>query len=105
MAEENKPDITLEQAIQKTKEAGFNLSYQGKETIIGIDLFELKKDIEKTKTDIRTINFIFSVVIVAAVIAVILMLADYFQFTIKAYDQFNDSIKSFNSTQMSQKKY
>ncbi len=87
----NKPDITLEQAIKKTKEAGFQVVFEKGQTVVG-DLFQLQQDIKKANFTIGSIKWIIGVVLVASIFSVITILADYFQFTSQAYKQFQASI-------------
>jgi hypothetical protein len=88
----NKPDITLEQAIEKTRQAGINLNFDKVQTVAA-DLFQLQQDIKKTNSSIETIKWIFGAVLVGAVLTTLLLLADYAQFAIKAYDQFSAKIE------------
>jgi len=87
----NKPDITLEQAIKKTKDAGIELNFS-KGTTLAVDFFELKQNIAKANNDIKHIHWVFSTIIVGVVVATALMLADYAQFAIKAYEQFTTKL-------------
>lgn len=112
MSEERpKPDITLEQAIAKTKDAGFQVSFDKGQTIAG-DLFELKQDIRKIKADaenelanlkqdiskanseVQRIWWFFGAIIIACTIATVLIIADYLQFTSKAYQQFTEKLEA-----------
>ena len=90
--EENQPDISLEQAIKKTREAGITLNFDKVQTVAA-DIYELKKDIQKSNSSIETIKWIFGAVLVGAVLTTLVLLADYFQFATKAYQQFDTTIK------------
>ncbi|MFH1546272.1 MAG: hypothetical protein ABIE14_02760 [Patescibacteria group bacterium] len=89
---DRQPDITLEQAIQKTVAAGINLNFDKKQTVAG-DFFQLQQEIKKTNSKVKTIWWIFTAIIVGAAAATTFMLADYFQFASKAYDQFSVKIE------------
>lgn len=91
----NKPDITLEQAIEKTKDAGIKLSFPKGQTVAS-DFFQLKQDIKEANSKIETIHWIFSVVVIASVLTTLLLLADYAQFAIKAYNQFETKMTEQN---------
>jgi hypothetical protein len=88
----NQPDITLEQAIEKTREAGIDLNFDKGQTVAA-DFFQLQQDIKKANSSIETIKWIFGAVLVGAVLTTLVLLADYAQFAIKAYDQFDNTIK------------
>jgi hypothetical protein len=88
-------DITLEQA---SRISNSKLNFTSGQTVAA-DVFQLKQDIEKTKLDIKKINWVFSMIIVGATAAIVLMLVDYFQYVSKAYDQFNIKIEEQNINQ------
>lgn len=88
----NQPDISLEQAIKKTRDAGIILNFDKQQTV-GADFFQLQQDIKKANSSIETIKWIFGAVLVAAILTTIVLLADYAQFAIKAYNQFSTKIE------------
>ena len=92
---DNQPDISLEEAIDKTRKAGIILNFDKKQTIAA-DLFQLQQDIKKTNSSIETIKWIFGAILVGAVLTMLVLLADYAQFAIKAYDQFGAKIEEQN---------
>ncbi len=89
---DRQPDITIEQATQKTKVADVKLNYEKGQTVAG-DFFQLQQEIKKTNSKVKTIWWIFTAIIVGAAAATTFMLADYFQFASKAYDQFSLKIE------------
>jgi hypothetical protein len=89
---DSQPDISLEQAIKKTRDAGITLNFDKGQTVAA-DLFQLQQDIKKTNSSIETIKWIFAAILVGAVLTTLVLLADYVQFAIKAYDQFSTKIE------------
>ncbi|MFA6423910.1 MAG: hypothetical protein WCV83_01190 [Candidatus Magasanikbacteria bacterium] len=92
---ENQPDITLEQAIRKTKDAGITLNFDKGQTVAG-DLFQLQQDIRKTNSTIEHIKWVFGAILIGSVFATIVLLADYANFASTAYIQFNQTIEEQN---------
>lgn len=93
---QNQPDISLEQAIQKTKEAGFTMNYSPGQTIAE-DIFQVKQDVKKTNDSIAVIKLFVGVVLIALIIAVILILSDYAQFATKAFEQFTQQMQKLET--------
>jgi hypothetical protein len=89
---DSQPDISLEQAIKKTRDAGFILNFDKGQTVAG-DFFQLQQDIKKANSSIQTIKWIFSVVLVASVLATVVVISDYVQFASNAYQQFSAKIE------------
>lgn len=88
---ENQPDISLEQAIKRTKDAGITLNFDKGQTVAG-DLFQLQQDIKKTNSTIEHIKWVFGAILVGSVFATIVLLADYANFASTAFRQFNQTI-------------
>ena len=101
---ENQPDISLEEAKEKTKKVGGTIvNFEQMQTVF-TDFYAFKKDIESSisgykkeiqenNQSVRKIEWFFNIIIVTAVVTTILLLSDYFQFATKAYEQFNTTIK------------
>jgi len=88
----NQPYINVEEAKKKTKKSDIVLNFDKGQTVYA-DIYKLQEKIKEQNSSIEKIHWIFSVVVISAVITTVLLLSDYFQFATKAYEQFNTTIE------------
>ena len=88
----NQAYTNVEEAKKKTKKSDIILNFDKGQTVYA-DIYELQQRIKEQNSSIETIKWIFAVIVIGAVFAIITLLADYFQFATKAYQQFDTTIK------------
>ena len=88
----NQSYTNVEEAKKKTKKSDIVLNFDKGQTVYA-DIYKLQEKIKEQNSSIEKIHWIFSVVVISAVVTTVLLLSDYFQFATKAYEQFYTTTK------------